>query len=148
MTKMMRKVFAIALAGLVIGFALLACTHSSSSSSSMRSTSTVPFQADANDVRYVRELIADNVCVPDRDAMAERGRGIANYLSRYPNANAVAEVFQENEREGFIRRDVSLMIIVGMSAYAPQMAGSVDPLVRQYVGTHPEFPAPSHSETR
>jgi hypothetical protein len=128
----MRKTLAIALAALSIGVA---------------APSRADPPTDPTDIAYIRELIADNVpLLKSEDDMVKRGRGIASYLSQHADEDGVATVYQNNERDGFSQTDVTMMIIPATRLYISDMvSGQVFmPLLREYVGTHPEMPGQRH----
>jgi hypothetical protein len=128
----MRKTLAIALAALSIGVA---------------APSRADPPTDPTDIAYIRELIADNVpLLKSEDDMVKRGRGIASYLSQHADEDGVATVYQNNEHDGFAQRDVTVMILDASRFYiSPMVPGEVFmPLLREYVGTHPEMPGQRH----
>jgi hypothetical protein len=94
---------------------------------------------DPADIRYIGMITSNYVPIlKSKDDMVQRGRGIASYLSDHPDADGIATVYRNNERDGFTQTNVSMMVMAGANVYARDHLIAIETLERQYVAAHPE----------
>ena len=93
---------------------------------------------DPADIGFIRMITSNYVpIVKSADDMAKRGRGIASYLGDHPDADGITTVYRNNERDGFSRANVSMMVFAAANAYGRDHLISMETLARQYVAAHP-----------